>query len=187
MEKAGNWGLFCTVDGGGGGNEGEYYHSGMLFYIQKSGFVPRKLDSSVGQAPAGDGGDMTIAVQGFARGLGVPSASVVGVALQGQCRESKAYIGVYDETQGPLAIPVGPFGGAQFEVLVDGVSQYKIPVMNGGDAAVRVAGVDLTSAQELLLIVSDGGDDFTRDHVDWADAIVVCCTARGMWCTTAAC
>ncbi len=51
----------------------------------------------------------------------------------------------------------------------EGVRLFDSGVMRGGEAAKRLT-VPLTGRQTLRLIVGDGGDDFTFDHADWADA-----------------
>jgi hypothetical protein len=198
LPKAGDWGLFCTAAGGGGGGGGnQYFVSDLDLFIAQSGYGELERDRSVGEEAANDGVGMSIAGRAFAKGLGVHSTSVVAVALQGRCTAFASFVGVDDETRGPKAIPGGPYGSVVFEVLVDGVSRYKSGVLRGGDAAVAVPPVDLTGAQELMLVVHDGGDDFTKDHGDWADAKLTCAqrpngdtaalrSVRGQWGATMA-
>jgi galactose oxidase len=153
----------------------EYYLSDVPFSIEQSGYGPLARDRSTGEDAADDGVGMSIGGRAFAKGVGVHSTSVIGVALLGGCSEFRAFVGVDDETHGEKAIPGGPYGSVTFEVFVDGKSRFKSEVLRGGDAAVEIAGVDLTGALELLLVVGDGGENgFTKDHADWADAVLVC-------------
>lgn len=151
-----------------------FFVSDLPLAIAQSGFGPLELDKSTGEADTGDGVPISIGGRSFAKGLGVHSTSVVAVALQGRCQSFSSFVGVDDETKGPKAIPGGPYGTVVFEVLVDGVSKFKSRLLKGGDAAVSTGDVSLAGAQEVILVVHDGGDGFTKDHADWADAKLIC-------------
>ncbi len=43
-----------------------------------------------------------------------------------------------------------------------------------GTTAAKSVNVNVTGANELRLVVTIGGDDFSGDHADWADARVTC-------------
>lgn len=170
------WGKWCTVSGGGNGDN-EYFLSDLPLFVQDSGYGDLERDRSTGEELPDDGEPITINGQGFQKGLGVHSTSVVIVALQQKCSTFITFMGIDDETTGPKAIPGGPYGSVQFEILVDGVSQYKSNNVFAQQPALFSGEISVAGAEELMLIVSDAGDGFTKDHADWADAKLVCSSA----------
>ena len=63
----------------------------------------------------------------------------------------------------------GSVGSIQFEVHVDGEKVYDSGVMNSRDPQ-KFVEVDLLGAEELKLVVKDGGNGIGSDHATWADA-----------------
>lgn len=57
----------------------------------------------------------------------------------------------------------------KFQVYVDGVLAAETPVMRKDDAAQQFC-VDISSAKQLKLVVTNGGNGNANDHADWADA-----------------
>ncbi len=89
-------------------------------------------------------------------------------ALDGGLRLAKRFkatVGVEDS--------VGPRGSVGFivELRRNGQWQqvYASPVLKGGGATAEVD-VDLSGAEQLKLVVTDGGDNIHADHGAWADA-----------------
>ncbi|KDN22333.1 beta-galactosidase [Amycolatopsis rifamycinica] len=137
----------------------------LPFLTATNGWGPVERDTSNGEASAGDGKPMTIGGVAYAQGLGVHAASDVQLYLAGACTRLTASVGVDGET--------GTGGSVGFSVSVDGVTRVTTPVVRGGQAAVPVD-VDVTGAQVLDLLVSDGGDGNGQDHADWAVPTLTC-------------
>jgi beta-galactosidase len=95
----------------------------------------------------------------------VHAPSNTRVYLGENCTRFTAVVGVDDE--------VGDNGSARFTVQVDGVAQTTTPVLRGPDGGLEVS-ADLTGGRWLELVTDDGGDGNASDHVDWADATIVC-------------
>jgi beta-galactosidase len=136
-----------------------------LPFSANNGWGEVERDRSNGEAGSTDGGPITINGVRYAKGLGVHSYSSVRVFLGGNCTRFTAVVGVDDET--------GDNGSARFVVQTDGTAQVTTPVLRGTDDGLPVE-ADVTGAQWLDLIADDGGDGNTYDHVDWADATLVC-------------
>ena len=108
-----------------------------------------------------DGHPLRIGGKTFTEGVGSHSSSYWVIALRGSATRFMAQVGVDDEE--------GKSGSVTFEVWADGERKFTTPVLRGGDAPYPVS-VDVTGAQILLLLVSDGGDGIANDHADWAEA-----------------
>ncbi|WP_370962954.1 beta-galactosidase [Amycolatopsis sp. cg9] len=146
---------------------GQVAASSLPFLTATNGWGPVERDTSNGEASAGDGKPMTIGGVAYAKGLGVHAASDVQLYLAGACTRLTASAGVDGET--------GTAGSVAFSVSVDGTTRVTTPVVRGGQAAVPVD-VDVTGAQVLDLLVSDGGDGNGNDHADWALPTLTCAT-----------
>jgi len=168
-----------TASGCAGPDSGE----GGLFAQRKAGPTPATrlppnaiwlesldlaaVDQAWGEPRAGlsvDGNPLTVAGQVYAHGLGTHAYSEMIVDLAGSARRFDAAVGVDDETEGA--------GSVEFVVLVDGREAFRSGVLEGGSPAVPVS-VDLTSAEQMTLIVEDGGDNIHCDHADWAAAMLL--------------
>src|SRR5204863_277900 len=77
----------------------------------------------------------------------------------------KATVGVDDE--------VGTLGSVDFQVYADASKIYDSGVMTGASASNDVD-VSIAGANQLRLVVTDGGDGVDYDHADWALARVEC-------------
>ncbi|MGV9366173.1 beta-galactosidase [Amycolatopsis sp. NPDC003731] len=139
----------------------------LPFLTATNGWGPVERDTSNGEASAGDGKPMTIGGVAYGKGLGAHAASDVQLYLAGACTRLTASVGVDGET--------GTGGSVSFSVSADGVTKVTTPVVRGGQAAVPVD-VDVTGAQVLDLVVSDGGDGNGQDHADWAVPTLTCGT-----------
>jgi len=107
---------------------------------------------------------MTVKGQVFEHGIGTVANSELGVNLKGAALRFQAYAGVDDATKGR--------GSVIFEVWVDGEKRDGTVVLHGNDAP-HFFDVDLTGAQTMFLLASDGGDGTANDHADWAGAVLV--------------
>jgi alpha-galactosidase len=56
-----------------------------------------------------------------------------------------------------------------FKIFADGKKLFDSGLMKPGDAA-KTVDLDLRGVQQLLLVVTDGGDGVHFDHANWADA-----------------
>ncbi|MEU4252967.1 beta-galactosidase [Amycolatopsis sp. NPDC026612] len=146
---------------------GQVAVSSLPFLTATNGWGPVERDTSNGEASAGDGKPMTVGGTAYAKGLGVHAASDVQLYLAGTCTRLTASAGVDGET--------GTGGSVAFSVSVDGVTRVTTPVVRGGQAAVPID-VDVTGAQVLDLVVTDGGDGNGQDHADWAVPTLTCVT-----------
>jgi beta-galactosidase GanA len=139
--------------------------SDLPFLSATNGWGPVERDTSNGEQAAGDGRPMTIAGRTYAKGLGTNAVSDVQIYLGGRCTHFTAATGVDDEQNGA--------GSVAFEVLADGRSLATTPVLRGRQPAATID-VDVTGAQALELVVSDGGDGNGNDHGDWAAPTLTC-------------
>ncbi len=155
--------------GGGGGAPSTTYLSDLTPTNDPppNGWGPYERDTSNGENQGGDGNTITIDGVSYPKGLGVHALSDVryDVASVGSACTFHAVVGVDDE--------VGTNGTIVFEVKVDGVTQYVSSTLTGTGVGVPVS-VSVAGANELQLIVSDGGDGISYDHGDWAQARLEC-------------
>jgi beta-galactosidase GanA len=143
---------------------GTVYLSDVPF-TATNGWGPVERDTSNGENQAGDGRPITLNGTVYAKGLGVHADGDVTVYLGGACSRFTAVVGVDDE--------VGGNGSVTFTVQADGVPVTTTSVLTGNSASVAVD-ADLTGAQQLDLVIGDGGNGNGSDHGDWADARLVC-------------
>ena len=109
-----------------------------------------------------DGKTLSIGGQKFERGVGTHATSLFYLKLDGQGRQFTAKVGVDDEVgQGK--------GSVTFKLVGDAKTLWESKVLRGGNPPQDVA-VDLSGVKNLLLTVTDGGDDINFDHGDWAEA-----------------
>lgn len=100
----------------------------------------------------------------YAHGIGTHAESEWHIDLKGSARRLLADVGIDDEKKGQ--------GSCRFEVWVDEKRQYQSRLLHGGDLPEHVD-VDLSGAQTLQLVVTDGGDGHAFDHADWAGALLL--------------
>jgi alpha-galactosidase len=130
-----------------------------------NGWGPVERDTSNGESAAGDGGPLTINGAVYATGLGVHAESTVEYYTGGACESVGAQVGVDDEE--------GADGSVAFEIWADGTKVASTGVLTNADAA-RALVADVSGAQVVHLVVTDGGDGITSDHGDWASAQLTC-------------
>jgi uncharacterized repeat protein (TIGR01451 family) len=141
------------------------YLSDLPWVSATNGWGPVERDKSNGEQGAGDGQTLSIRGQTYQKGLGVHAVSQVIFALGGAYTTFLAHVGIDDEVAGSVA-------SVTFQVWVDGIKQFDSGPLHSTDAPVPVT-VDVTGASQLLLVVTDAGDNFYYDHADWADARVL--------------
>ena len=123
--------------------------------IQQSWGTPG-ADKSVEGRPLSIGGKK------FERGIGTHSDSICLIATNDSVEEFSAYVGVDDEMEKDR-------GSVEFFVIGDDKILWQSGIMKSGDPAKYVT-VNTKGVKELLLKVSNGGDNNECDHADWADA-----------------
>jgi len=153
-----------SVSGGDPGGQRIRYLGDENWIWMLNGWGAAEKNRSNGEA-GNDGRTISIDGVTYAKGLGVHAYSDLRWNFFGECTTFSAVIGIDDE--------VGARGSASFEVYVDGALRYNSGTMTSATPAKSVL-VDLTGGNQLALIVKNGGDDYSFDHADWADAKVTC-------------
>lgn len=144
---------------------GGSYLSDLPRLSAANGWGPVEKDTSNGESKAGDGNPLTIGGTVFAKGLGVHADSVVEFYTGEACSAVTAQVGVDDET--------GTRGTVAFEVWADGTKVASTRVLTSAMPAQPLL-ADVSGAQVVRLVVTDGGDGIDFDHADWADLRITC-------------
>ncbi|MCX4825089.1 NPCBM/NEW2 domain-containing protein [Streptomyces sp. NBC_01142] len=144
---------------------GVSYLSDLRTLSTENGWGPVEKDTSNGESTAGDGSPITIGGRVFAKGLGVHAASAVEYYAGGRCATVTAQVGVDDEKV---------FNGTvAFEIWADGKKAASTGVLTNAMAAQPLS-ADVSGAEVVRLVVTDGGDGINSDHADWADLRIGC-------------
>ncbi|MFF7202815.1 NPCBM/NEW2 domain-containing protein [Streptomyces sp. NPDC008141] len=144
---------------------GESYPSDLGPLSATNDWGPVERDRSNGEGEAGDGGPITIGGQVFAKGLGVHAASAVEYYTGGKCSTLTAQVGLDDET--------GTRGTVTFEIWADGEKAASTGVLTNAMPAQPLS-ADVSGAEVVRLVVTDGGDGISYDHADWGDLRIGC-------------
>ena len=150
---------------------GTSYLSDLSWTSMTNGYGPVEKDKSNGESAAGDGNTLTLNGTTYTKGLGAHAASDVRYALTSTCTRFKASVGVDDE------VPTTG-GSVVFQVYAGATLVYDSGVMTGATATKSVD-VSIAGASELRLVVTNGGDNNTADHADWALARIECGSGGG--------
>ncbi|WP_406438411.1 NPCBM/NEW2 domain-containing protein [Streptomyces sp. NBC_01613] len=130
-----------------------------------NGYGPVERNTSNGESAAGDGHPITLGGVVYAKGLGVHAESAVEYYTGKECETVTADVGVDDEK--------GANGTVAFEVWADGTKVASTGVLTNAMPAQPLT-ADVTGAQVVRLVVTDGGDGIDSDHADWANAQLTC-------------
>ncbi|WP_327596002.1 NPCBM/NEW2 domain-containing protein [Streptomyces chartreusis] len=130
-----------------------------------NGWGPVERNTSNGESDAGDGNPITIGGVVYGTGLGVHAESAVEYYAGGACEAVTARVGVDDEE--------GADGSVVFEIWADGVKAASSGVLTNAMPGQPIT-ADVTGAQVVRLVATDGGDGITSDHGDWAEARLSC-------------
>jgi len=130
-----------------------------------NGYGPVERNTSNGESAAGDGHPLTIGGVVYGKGLGVHAESAVEYYTGKACETITADVGVDDEK--------GANGTLAFEVWADGTKVASTGVLTNAMPAQPLS-ADVTGAQVVRLVVTDGGDGIDSDHADWAAAQLTC-------------
>lgn len=141
---------------------GEFtYLSDLHWTAVENGWGQVERDRSNGELAPDDGVIMSINGVAYKKGLGVHAYSRLDYKLDKQYKTFFADAGVDDETNGN--------GSIIFEVWVDGIKKYESSEVVEGNQYARRIEVDVEWADELRLVVTDGGDGVGSDHGNWAN------------------
>ncbi|MGW5495568.1 NPCBM/NEW2 domain-containing protein [Streptomyces olivaceoviridis] len=144
---------------------GTSYLGDLPWLSATSGWGPVERNTSNGENAAGDGSPLTIGGTVYAKGLGVHALSDISFYTGGACEKVTAEVGVDDEK--------GTKGTVAFEIWADGTKAASTGVLTNAMPAQSLT-ADVTGAQVVRLVVTDGGDGVDSDHADWADARLTC-------------
>ncbi|MFJ9895433.1 NPCBM/NEW2 domain-containing protein [Streptomyces sp. NPDC091280] len=144
---------------------GTSYLGDLPWLSTTNGYGPVERNTSNGESAAGDGHPITLGGVVYAKGLGVHAASDVEYYTGKACEKVTADVGVDDEK--------GAKGTVAFEIWADGTKVASTGVLTNAMPAQPVT-ADVTGAQVVRLVVTDGGDGIDSDHADWADAQLTC-------------
>ncbi|MFI6062902.1 NPCBM/NEW2 domain-containing protein [Streptomyces sp. NPDC051286] len=144
---------------------GSSYLSDLPQLSASNGWGPVEKDTSNGESEAGDGNPLTIGGTVFTKGLGAHADSAVEFYAGSACSAVTAQVGVDDEA--------GAHGTVAFEIWADGTKVASTGVLTNAMAAQPIT-ADVSGAQVVRLVVTDGGDGINYDHADWADLRIGC-------------
>lgn len=130
-----------------------------------NGYGPVERNTSNGESAAGDGHPITLGGVVYAKGLGVHAPSAVEYYTGKRCETVTADVGVDDEK--------GANGTVAFEIWADDTLVASTGVLTNALPAQPLS-ADVTGAQVVRLVVTDGGNGIDSDHADWADARLTC-------------
>ncbi|RAR42801.1 NPCBM/NEW2 domain-containing protein [Paenibacillus sp. MDMC362] len=122
---------------------------------------PVERDQSNGERAKGDGKTITIGGEKYTKGLGVHANAEITYYTGGNFSTFTADIGIDDE--------VGNRGAVVFQIWADTEKVYDSGLVTGSDSVKKVQ-ADISGANVLKLVVTDGGDGTGYDHADWANA-----------------
>jgi len=133
----------------------------MKWFKEANGLGPAERNMSNGGAEAGDGSTMSIAGQGYFRGLGVAANSQLRFNLDSKFRTFTTDVGVDDTSKGR--------GSVVFEVWTDGQKAFDSGAVTFG-AKARTISVPVQGKKELWLVVTDAGRRSVNVLANWANA-----------------
>ncbi|MFK0108878.1 NPCBM/NEW2 domain-containing protein [Streptomyces sp. NPDC091217] len=144
---------------------GSSYLSDLPWLSSSNGWGPVERDTSNGEYNAGDGHPITIGGAVYAKGLGTHAPSDIAYYTGKACQKVTADVGVDDEEAAD--------GSVAFEVWADGTKVASTGVLTT-DMPAQPLTADVSGAEVVRLVVTDGGNGITSDHADWADARITC-------------
>lgn len=152
---------------------GEKFLSDLQWTSATSTLGPVERDRAHGATASGVSTPLVINSTPFAKGLGVFGSSRVAYALNRQCTELRAVVGLNDTH---LGTAVGETGSVVFRIWLDGALRFDSGVMRGNSPALPVH-LDVSQVRELVLQTLDGADGTALDAANWSDARIVCDSA----------
>ncbi|MBC8106261.1 MAG: PQQ-dependent sugar dehydrogenase, partial [Anaerolineae bacterium] len=126
-----------------------------------NGWGPFERDMSNGNNNAFDGRTLSLNGVLYGKGLGAHAESSITYNLGGAYQRFISDVGVDDESAAAASII--------FQVFVDNVKVFDSGLMVNATAT-RQVDVSVAGANQLRLVITDGGNGITDDHGDWAAA-----------------
>ncbi len=127
------------------------------------------------QRNARGGKPLKIANREYTRGLYGHAVGKIMVRLPSPAKTFGAVVGVDSNEQ-----TSGGRGSVVFSVSVGDKPAFKTDILREGMPGAAV-NVDLGGATEFVMEIGDGGDGFSCDQADWADAKVTLADGRTLW------
>ncbi|MFF4582460.1 NPCBM/NEW2 domain-containing protein [Streptomyces sp. NPDC001373] len=150
---------------GDGPAAGAHQLSDISWSSASNGWGQVEKDMSNGDNGSGDGTTLTIGTATYPKGLGTNASSEIVYYLGGDCTSLSTDVGVDAEAQGR--------GTVTFQIWKDGTQVADSGLVNAA-SGVKHLTADLSGADELRLVVTDGGDGNNSDHADWAGPVLTC-------------
>ncbi|MEV0097209.1 NPCBM/NEW2 domain-containing protein [Streptomyces sp. NPDC050738] len=144
---------------------GSSYLGDLPWMSSSNGWGPVERNTSNGESAAGDGKPITLGGTVYAKGIGAHADSSIEYYTGGRCSSVSAQVGVDDEKSAK--------GTVTFEIWADGKKVAATGVLTTAMPAQPLS-ADVSGAQVVRLVVTDGGDGNDSDHADWADARLSC-------------
>jgi len=131
-----------------------------------NGWGPVEIDRSVGNQAAGDGKTLTINGATHPKGFGAHAASTIEFYLGRKCSSLTVDVGIDDE------VGAGK-GSVVFQVFADDTKVADSGALTADSPAKKLT-ASLADAENLRLVLTDGGDNINSDHGDWASPRITC-------------
>ncbi len=109
------------------------------------------------------GNALSVGGKTYQRGIGTYAESIFRINLKKAAATFTAAVGLDDD--------YSKQGAVIFEVLVDGKTKARTPVMRLGDPARKIS-VNLRGAKELTLLVLPGVNSIDYDRADWLNPVI---------------
>lgn len=145
---------------------GDTYASDQGWVSATNGWGPVERDQSNGEQAEGDGKSMMLEGKAYTKGLGTHAPSTVRYYTGGSCTAFSAFVGL-DDAQPSR-------GSVAFKVLADDKQVAASKGVMGPNTPTEALKADITGAEYVDLVVTDGGDGNGNDHADWAEAAFTC-------------
>jgi len=144
---------------------GRWNLSHVVELSSSNGWGPFETDRSNGDQPIGDGRALTLHGVKFTNGLGAHGPSEIAYYLGGSCSTLTATVGIDDEVQGQ--------GSVVFKIYADDKLVADSGLVFNATPPKSLA-ANISGAETVKLVVTDGGDNIEFDHGDWADPMIDC-------------
>ena len=118
-----------------------------------------QADRSITGKPLSVGGQI------YTKGLGLHSPGLLVLQLDGQATQFRCQVAIDDDTKGRGTVELKFYGNDKKLLHATGM-------LRGGQPATPVT-IDLTGQKTLVVEITDGGDNYSNDHLDLLDPVVI--------------
>jgi hypothetical protein len=112
-----------------------------------------------------DGNPLKVGGKVYDKGLGLHPPGWLALQLDGQATKFRCLAALDDETGGKGTVEL-KFYGSNWRLL------QASGILRGGQPAVPIE-IDLTGQKSLVIEITVGGDNYTLDHIDLLDPVIV--------------